>query len=420
MLPPPKSVRPPEGQPEGFTLVELLVAMTVLALLVLCLSGITEQTSKLWRQTSARVEAFREARNAYEAMTRQIGQATLNTYQDYYGYADSAHKSLPLVPRTNRNADGSPGGNVSTFIPVTYERQSELRFFCGPSSASITSTYASAASGTATQWPSHCLFFQAPLGYTETGNYAGLTNLVNTWGYYIEYTSASDSQPPFVATPSTRFRLMELMEPSECLTVYNFTSGNPAYTGMDWFKIPLQGGAAPAYYAGGTASNESFSRVLAENIVALIILPKLSPQDEAAGFPGVAPGTALAPNYGYDSSSTGQAASYTGTQAGLVNSKDQLPPTVQVTMVAIDQVSANRLNAFATANNQTPAQALGLDKLFTSTGDKSANLAADLGTAATPSANNLTANLVKNHLTYRVFSSDVTLLAAKWSGAQTQ
>ena len=268
---PPKSARRPGGDPEGFTLVELLVAMAVLALLVLCLSGITEQTGKLWRQTSARVEAFREARNAYEAMTRQISQATLNTYQDYYGYASSSLEKLPLVPRTNRNADGttvnadgSPGSNISTFVPVTYERQSELRFFCGPSSAPtvkagiqpITATYASTVSGTETQWPSHCLFFQAPLGYTETGNYSGLNNLVNTWGYYIEYASSSDSQPPFVATPSTRFRLMELMEPSECLSVYNFTSGNPGYpydptgkqlvyTGLEWFKIPLAGGAAP-------------------------------------------------------------------------------------------------------------------------------------------------------------------------------
>ena len=130
----------------------------------------------------------------------------------------------------------------------------------------------------------------------------------------------------------------------------------------------------------------------------------------------------MAPNYLYDSTSTGQASTsgYTAAQAGVVNSKNQLPPTVQVTMVAIDQVSADRLSALAKAASKTPAQLLGLDTLFATTGSQSANLQADLGTSATPSTNNLIANLVKNRLNYRVFSADVSILDAKWSSVQTQ
>src|SRR5207249_4696774 len=96
-----------------------------------------------------------------------------------------------------------------------------------------------------------------------------------------------------------RFRLMELMEPSDTLTLYTYTSGltgttpkNSTYTGSEWFKTPL-----------GLPAATRPARALAENIVALVILPKLSLADQAAGVPPYTDAS-LAPAYLYDSTGT--------------------------------------------------------------------------------------------------------------------
>ena len=59
----------------GFTMIELLVAMAVLALLVVLLMGIVESGTKLWRQSESRVDSYREARAALGIMSRDLGNA---------------------------------------------------------------------------------------------------------------------------------------------------------------------------------------------------------------------------------------------------------------------------------------------------------------------------------------------------------
>ncbi len=71
--------------------------------------------------------------------------------------------------------------------------------------------------------------------------------------------------------------------------------------------------------------------VLAENIVALVFIPKLPPkEDETGGL--------LAPNYSYDST-------VNKPDEPNINPKNQLPPVVGVVMVAIDEESAAKLAA---------------------------------------------------------------------------
>ena len=134
-----------------------------------------------------------------------------------------------------------------------------------------------------------------------------------------------------------RFRVMELMEPSDSLSLYKYTSGSNSYTGATWFTDPLGLSPRPVH-------------VLAENIVALVLMPKLSVGDiaglnAAGGTYGDTSlvGTGAADDYLYDS---------TGTNMPSANLKDanldpvnQLPPVVQVTMVAVDETSANLLQA---------------------------------------------------------------------------
>ena len=333
----------------GFTLVEILVSIAIFILLMLILVSITSATQKTWSYTAGKVEQFREAREAFESLTRRLSQATLNTYWDY---------DDPLKPSK-------------------YLRQSELRFICGPGLAGTDSS--------SPQRPTHSIFFQAPLGFVSDTAYRSLENLLNTWGYYVEFGEDSQSRPSFISSAARhRFRLMELMEPSDKLTLYKKTSGDSRYVGTDWFTTPLESADIP-------------KRPIAENVIALVILPKLSSSDQQAG--GYSDGS-LAPAYLYDSTVTNA--------DKTLNSKNQLPPVLQVTMVAVDEASFDR------AQTGSMAPDLGLGSLFQSVGDTidptKPGFARDLRT--------LEVTLREKKLNYRIFTTNVSIKAAKWSREQ--
>ncbi len=116
----------------AFTLVELMVSMALISMMTVLLVTMTNSTAKLWTYTTSRSEQFRSASTAFEAITRRLSQATLNTYWDY----DDPAK------------------------PTRYQRQSDLRFIAGNMQT---------LTGGATKpvRPTHGLFFQAPLGFVD-------------------------------------------------------------------------------------------------------------------------------------------------------------------------------------------------------------------------------------------------------------
>ncbi|MGB8356460.1 MAG: Verru_Chthon cassette protein C [Chthoniobacteraceae bacterium] len=372
---------------EAFTLVETLVSLAIIALLLVILLSMTNQITALWTYTSGRGEQFRESREAFETITRRLSLATLNTYWDY---ADSSGNA-----RTSANS--------STFTPVTYARQSELRFISGPmgGSTSISGTTAPPAGAS---WPSQGVFFQAPRGVSEPGvsTLSGLYSMLNTWGYFVEFGPDSSSRPgiPGLGDETRipykyRFRLCEMIQPANQLSIYQYTSGpsgSPTYTGIDWFSASLGGTSRPVH-------------VLAENVIALVLLPKLASGDETAG--GYTD-SSLAPNYLYDSTGTNMGAAQLADKN--LNPKNQLPPIIQVTMVAVDEASYGRFQSGTTM----PAN-LGLATLFQTAGSTTDNTvpgyAKDLQT--------LQNTLLANKINYRVFTSSIKIKGAKWSEDQT-
>jgi len=376
--------------------VELLVAMAVVLLMVVVLASIVNQTSSIWRFTTGRIEEFRGARDGFEAMTRRLSQATLDTFTDYV------------------DANGNPrfsAATTGTFVPAQYARVSSLRFITGPSlSGSATST---------PPRPTHSIFFQAPLGFvSDQTDFSGLENLLNTWGYYIEFNSNGSKGlsangsglniiPSFVNSPLRyRFRLMELMQPSELQGLYYYTARNISLTsaqptGMNWFTDALA--AVPAQY-----------HVLAENIVALVILPKLSP-DDISQSGGSYTDSSLSPDYGYDSTLDYSPGAPNTTDPNL-DTHAQLPPVVTVTMVAVDETSFKRFQGSSTA---CPASLL----VNSTSSTPLFQVAGDTKNAAKPGfaqdLQTLQNNLQSGHLTYRVFTTDVSIKGAKWSRDQT-
>lgn len=278
------------------TLVELLVCTAILMMLLGLLFTITSQTSALWKNTSSKIAAYQDSRAAFDALTRNLSQAVLNSYYDYYDAA------------WNRRSVGAVN-----FAPCNYGRFSELEYVSGPVEKLF---------GDAGTKQSHAVFFQSPLGYVENKtDYSQSRGLVNALGYYVEYgdNSALEKRPKFLrgvrSVDHSSFRLIEWMQPAEKLSLYDVTRN--ASDTRSWFKNSI-------------AANDG-TRLMAEDVVALVVAPKENSED-----------TDLAPRYFYDTNPAGDedsSSNYDPERSHL------LPPMIKVTLVALDRESAGRIQA---------------------------------------------------------------------------
>lgn len=265
----------------------MLVATVILAFILVIIFSIVSQTGSLWKSTSSKITAFQNARAAFEAVTRNLSQATLNHYYDYY----DANWRRTTPSSTNA-------------VPAHYGRYSELEYVSGPAGTLFTGSGGKV---------SHAAFFQAPLGKTDTTNLVVESpNMLNAVGYFVEFGGRSQyEQIPRFLQGSTGadpkgFRLIEWIQPAEKLEIYDKTR----LGGQPW-----------AWFAN-TVAGSPYCRVMADNVVALIILPKRDSNN-----------LSLSSTYFYDSSTT----NYIEDRSHL------LPPLLQVTLVAIDEDSAQRL-----------------------------------------------------------------------------
>jgi len=338
----------PRRTPEAFSLIEVLVAFAVLALMMVMALSITNVTATTWKRTTEKMQTFEESRAALSRITTLLSQATLNPYWDY----DSA---------TN---------------PTKYERTSELQFLSMPMSLMPTLPTNAAAFST------HGIFFQAPTGKVASkADFGGIPLLLNAYGYFVEY--GPDDRPswlPASVSQRNRFRLKEWRVPSENLTLYAKSSGTvgKSYLGSasyDWIKL-----AAPT-----DPDPKIVAKTLAENVIVLVINPKSSES--------VSPLLAEADTFVYNSRTD-------STTVEGKNQKHQLPPEVEVIMVAIDETSALRK-----WNNASSAPALTAG-LF----NVPARLEADLKT--------LTDLLNAGNVKYIILRSTVKIRGARWSQSQ--
>ena len=344
----------------GFSLAEMLVGLAILSLILLLIASQIDLTNKTYAITNGKIQQFRAARLALTTMTRQLAQATLNNYLDL---VDSAGN-----PPTASGYNGTPDH---------YQRQSELRFYSGPAQA----IPALANS------PTHTIFFCAPLGvaqglnpFSGAGTDLGMEHLLNICGFYIQY--GPGNLPTFfpAAVQRYRFRLMEMLVPTENFGVYRYTvAGTQPYLGMTWFTDNL---------------NSGNTRVLADNVVALIIMPKISSEQEAQLR--VQDNYVTANTYVCDSGNP-----TAKTQDGVASVYNQLPPVLQVTLVAIDEASATRLQSQSGSPGTMPL--LVPAGTFTSVDHYQSDLAL------------LTQNLQSLRLSFRVFTSNIDVTEARWS-----
>jgi uncharacterized protein (TIGR02599 family) len=234
----------------AFTIVELLVAVTILLLILVTVVQFSGAIDHAWKSNAT--DPFAEAQDAFDIVARNLANATLEPYSDYADTTGAFRTS-------------------ASFVPDHLARRSDLAFVCGP--ASGTSGLLASTQRTTT---GSAIFFLAPQGVTQTDPHSGLEYLLNAMGYFVEFGD-DDATPAFIPAFSHRWRwrLRQIQQPSESLQIFSTA------TSAAWIQQ-----LAPA---GATFP------VLAENIVTLLVEPERAASDT---------GTSLAPAFAYDSRDT--------------------------------------------------------------------------------------------------------------------
>ncbi len=342
----------------GFTLIELMLSIAILTLVLMASTSMLNVSLGQLRIAESRNSQFREVQAAFETMTRRLEACEINPYYDY------------VYP-----------GNDMNSVPNGYKIQSDLHFVSGPAN---TGTAPLIGTGDRT---GHAVFFHGTYGLTGQKDWRGLSSMLNSWGYFLEFGDDDSTRPVFLngaSVPSRlRFRLKELQVPAEQLRTYALKLNSQTT------RAGVQ-----AWYTAALADPANIHPV-AENVIACIIFPTIPNEATTDDGKAIKP-TDLAPNYYYDTRSYQYASSDVSEFT-----RHKLPPLIRLTLVAIDDVSASRLQE----TNGKARPNLGLDGLF----ERAANYDADIAT--------LESTLVASKLNYRVFSSTIRLRNARWNGS---
>ena len=312
----------------AFTLVEVLVGMTILLILMAVLFAILGSVSRTWTQSTQRIDAFQGARVAFDRVTRMLSQATLNVYWDY--------------------------DNPSN--PKIYRRQSELAFAVMQSGTNGLYGDPNPGGGTG-----HGIFFQVPTGATAktTPDFRPLSQTLNSFGFSVKLVSDKNIRPPFVTGPEKiRLRLIQYRDLSENLKIYKQQNDDPKLWIAGMEEVPL-----------------------ADNIIWMAIWPRLSVIQDPEGDD-------LTKDYTYNSR-------VDANKIPQPVTAHQLPPTVQVTMIAIDEKTAERISSAV------------LLETFAGT-------LADV-TKYQEDVDKISAKLTESKVNFRVFTTTVQLRESRWS-----
>lgn len=322
--------------------------MVILAMMMLIITSVIGQAQRSWRSASSRVSQFREARQAFDTVTRNLRQATIDTSRDFY------------------YSNGTPVPATPLEAPAGYRVQAKLGFKIDRADNIVK------GAGGSANLPGHAVVFQAPLGKTGDSFFDPLNNLLCARGYFVMFGSDSDFVPRKLASrlqSKYRYRLMEYQPNTEDNTVY----GPDA---RDWTTLNY------------TRVQENIHPV-AENIVMLAL---------GASFTPASTGASTAPDLASAASSEFQYVYDSYVEGGGLGSAYRLPHTVQVVMVAMDEESASRLAQQLGSSAPNPVGASGAS--FTTP----SQLKGDL--------EKLTNYMNEKRINYRVFSSSVLILAA--------
>jgi prepilin-type N-terminal cleavage/methylation domain-containing protein len=91
------------SQRQAFTLLELLVSMTILSLLLVLLLSMVNGATKLWKTNENRVDAYREARAAVNVIARDLSSLQPSTNLTFF---NTQEDKSPVTPVSIKGMDG--------------------------------------------------------------------------------------------------------------------------------------------------------------------------------------------------------------------------------------------------------------------------------------------------------------------------
>jgi len=264
--------------------VEMLVALAIFGLLLVVAGSMVNMISTTYQRIGGKIDIFEAARHGFDTMNRTLRQATLCPYIDYND------------PKA----------------PTRYVRKSDLHFICG-------SMQDLGLPPISTGYSPQAIFLQAPLGLADSASLQTVNGTLCNTGFYLAFDE--DPDQPDIPQKSRfpkrfRFRLMQLLMPTESVNVYDYTVKTITADGT---TLPVSNDSQNnrGWFSNAVGA-KTFSRTLAENVVALVILPIINGQPAAS--------------YLYDTRNP-------DTPSNL----HQLPQALKVVMVVIDEQSALRL-----------------------------------------------------------------------------
>lgn len=264
---------------QGWTLVEVLVSTSILAILVVVLAEALNTTQRSWVTSRSAAERQQTTDSVSNLFSQQLRRATLQARPSY----DSALNQL--VPN------------------------SDLHFVCGPAAELLP-----AASGVC----GDAVFFQ------RLAADGSLPNALQACGFFVQYGGDEAWRPTLLASAAPicrRFRLLQFHQPAGSLTLFQSSGimGTPSRLSQftmrselyQWFSQPI---------SDSSTFRDSVS-VVAENVVAMIM--QASPASQRC----------------YDTRRhQWQAGS---TDAAL--SRHQLPEMIEITLVMVEEVGWSRM-----------------------------------------------------------------------------
>ena len=360
----------------GFTLLEMIVAMAVVAAAMTVVVQAMARVQSTWVTTSAKVREAQDARAGMETLSRTIPRATLD----------------PHWSMDDKDA------------PKYLVRSSDLHFVCGPAADLLSEP------GNIT---GHAIFFQAPNGYAgsddrttttpaaEKAQYDTLPNVLNAWGYFVEFGEDPAKLPAFLsgsrraqglAPLRHRFRLMEFRQPAHELELFEMTGGGLPGTKLSsvtsktdlykWFSAPL---------AETAPSGKRRCAVITDNILALVIHP-VRQRDPASAFTTAQFGPDPADEYLYDS----RRYQWDAGNPKAAPSRHRLPSAVQISLIVLDERDWSKLTdqeALRTGNE--------LRTQVSQKFSKPANFTSDMGS--------LTGELNRRKMRHRVITTTLQI-----------
>lgn len=296
----------------GVTLIEILVALSILVIVMLAITAAMGTMQNLWVRVRGKADAFRNTRIALDTMVQRVNQATLNSRWE-------------------------PNTDVATMVAEPQVRASDLHFVSGPAATLLSD---------GTRYIGHAMFFQGPYGEPASDDvqqtpltYDQLSHTLCGWGYFVEFGSDASERPSFLSDvqdrfpPRRRFRLWEFRQPAQDLSLFEMGTQTPPKPKIDeaasheqiyeWFIQPLRESDPRRRHAS----------VVAENILALIVTP-FDPARVESGNQ-----YRQAPDGHFDSR---RHQWEPGTDAGKL-SRNRLPPALRLSVVALSEDSWMRM-----------------------------------------------------------------------------